>query len=207
MNNQYKSEVPAGKRGRWKVEKFEISESEASFHRLQCSIHGNSRGVESGTYTKLTRDGHIIMSDTPAEIRDHIYFIHIAEGSILISGLGLGIVVEALLQKETVTSITVIEKEQNVIDLVAPHLTPSHKIAIIQDDIFDWVPPKDVTYNHIWHDIWEDICGDNWPEMKRLKRKFCRKKHVFQGCWCEAEVKRSAAEDRARERERAYWSS
>ena len=101
MNEKHKSNVPSGKKGRWKVEKFEITESQASLHRIQCWTHGNSREVEPGTYTKLTRDGHVIMSDTPAEIRDHSYFIHIAKGAVLVSGLGLGIVTEALLQKET----------------------------------------------------------------------------------------------------------
>jgi len=179
--------VPIGKSGDWEVSEFIVSESEARMFNLRNSFHpgyGN-RDIVSGTYKKLTYKGSIVMSNTIAEINDHRYFIHKAEGNILIAGLGLGVVLAGLLQKDEVKSITVIEKSTNVIKLVAPTFAIEKRVKIIKADIFGWKPPKGFKYDYIWHDIWNDICGDNVEEMKKLHRKFGRYAK-WQGSWCRA---------------------
>lgn len=207
----YKSSVPEGKSGDWKVERFEVDEAGAKQHNSRCYMQGIAdRVIVPGTYTKLQYKGRVIMSDTPAEITDHRYIILRAEGNVLISGLGLGIVTEALLIRGNVSRVTVIEKEQDVISLVSLHLTAKYgadKLRIIRADIFDWMPEKGVKFNYIWHDIWPTICEDNWPEMKQLKRRFARRKTQYQGCWMEDYIRREVATTRRQEKELAWLTA
>jgi len=188
--------VPEGQSGDWKVEKFKVSKEEASFHNLRStfSFGGRGRTIQSGDYTKLTRNGTIVMSDTPAEIRDHSYFIYQAKGHVLINGLGLGWIVEALFQKKEVKTITVIEKSKDVIDLVKQHYydkCPKNKhIIIVHADAFEYKPQKNQRYSAVWHDIWTYICGDNVEDMKKLHRKYGRRTD-WQGSWCRYECEQA----------------
>lgn len=178
--------VPEGKKGCWSVEKFEISESEARFASINC--HG--RPVSPGCYTRLLRNGSLVMSDTPMEISDHLSFIYRAKGHVLINGLGLGMCLQAVLENPEVTKATVIEISQDVIDLVAPHYQNKYgdRVEIICADAFEWKPPKGAQYGAIWHDIFDGICSDNLPSMTKLKRKYARKCQ-WQGCWGREQIR------------------
>ncbi|KKM07620.1 hypothetical protein LCGC14_1732060 [marine sediment metagenome] len=183
-------DIPEGENGDWKITRFKVSEKDAKFHNLRCSISmgGASRGrdIDAGDYTQLTRRGKLIMSDTPAEKEDHMEFICKAKGNVLINGLGMGWTIEVLLRLPQVTSITVIEISQDLIDLVGPHYhkkDKTGKLNIVCADAFEWKPPKGTRYNAVWHDIWDDICGDNLDSMKKLHRKYGRRTD-WQGSWC-----------------------
>src|SRR5258708_655534 len=119
----YKVNVPEGKSGVWQVEKFTVSAEDEKLERLRAMISFSSRGrfVPAGTYTALKRNGEIIMSDTPDEIRDHYDAIYEAKGHVLINGLGLGVYLQAVLNKPEVEHVTVIELSDDVLKLVAPH--------------------------------------------------------------------------------------
>lgn len=189
-----KSFIPTGKQGEWAVEKFTVSKSDAKLFNLRQMINNRGREILPGNYTKLTHQGTIVMSDTPAEIQDQIYFTYVAHGNILINGLGLGLVVQGLMLDSTVKHITIIEISPEVISLVGKHLEKRYgdKITIINADAFTWKPPKGRNvYTFAWHDIWETICGDHWPEMKRLHRKYAQKARE-QYSWCREEIRRAA---------------
>lgn len=175
--------VPNGISGVWKVEGFTISKRDAEFANIR-SIFQNGRGsLSPGDYKKLTRNGKIIMSNTPDEIKDFSHFIYRAKGDVLINGLGLGILVEALLKKENIWSITVIEKSKDVIKLSGPTYLKDKRVTIINADAFDYKSPLGIRYNYVWHDIWDNITSDNLPEMHRLHRKYGRKSD-YQESWC-----------------------
>lgn len=173
--------IPDKKIGNWAVKSFTVSKEDALIFNMRAIWQPGARRIKPGTYKKLTKNGTIIMSNTPAEIRDHSYFLHIAKGDILINGLGLGVAVKYLLGKKEVKSITVIEKSQDVIQLVAPHLNDP-RLNIIHADAFEWKSPKGMQYDYVWHDIWDNICSDNLPEMHKLHRKYGRKSG-WQGSW------------------------
>lgn len=175
--------IPDGKSGDWSVETFEVGGEEMKIFNLRAMFHPGCRTIEAGRYKKLCYKGNIIMSNTPAEIQDHRYFIHMAKGKVLINGLGLGVALTAILQKPEVDSVTVIEKEIDVINLIGPSFKDNSKVEIIHADSFTWNPPKGMVYDAIWHDIWGDICADNLPEMSKLHRKYGRKTK-WQGSWC-----------------------
>jgi hypothetical protein len=115
--------LPEGARGRWKIERFTVSEDESFVASLRAvfSYSAGGRGaLPPGTYTKLTRGGVIVMSDTPDEIADHQPAIRAARGHVLINGLGLGYVLGAVLGKPDVERVTVVEIDEDVIALVGP---------------------------------------------------------------------------------------
>jgi hypothetical protein len=175
----YKVDVPEGKSGIWAVEKFTVSQKDSEADRVRALINPRSMGrfTPPGTYTQLKRGNDIIMSDTPDEIRDHIYFITRAYGSVLIAGLGLGMVLNAVATNNDVEKVTVVEKSPDVIKLVADHYRAKpygSKLEIVEADIFEWKPAKGVTYNHAWFDIWDNLCTDNLDEMATLNRRFAR---------------------------------
>ena len=89
-----------GQKGNWKLSQFTVTEDEAAMHRIRCIVnHYPERAITAGTYWRLTEAGYLYMTNTPAEIRDHTQFINKACGNVLIAGLGLGMVVQALLDK------------------------------------------------------------------------------------------------------------
>ena len=59
--------------------------------------------------------------------------------------------------------------------MVAPTYIQDKRIKIINEDAFEFKPPKDKRYDFVWHDIWDDICTDNLPEMTKLHRKYVKK--------------------------------
>lgn len=183
-------QIPDGKSNVWEVSSFEVSEEDASIFNIRAAFRPGQRLIRPGKYKRLTCNGYVIMSNTPAEIGDHSRFISQAKkgGHILINGLGLGIALSVILESEHVESVTVIEKSADVIALVGPSFKYDKRVNIIQADAFTWKPPRGIRYNAVWHDIWDDICPDNLPEMTRLHRKY-GKRTDWQQSWCKGECK------------------
>ena len=101
----------------------------------------------------------------------------------------MGVVIKALLGKEEVKTITVIEKSQDVIQLVASTYEKDPRVVVLWADAYEVRPSKLVHYDCVWHDIWDNICGDNLKEMAKLHRKYGRKCD-WQGSWCKDECRR-----------------
>lgn len=184
-------DVPEGKSGDWEVVRFEVAEKDAAFHNLRESFH-NGRFIRLGTYTSLTRKGCVIMSDTQTEILDLSKPVSVASQAnrsdsrrVLINGLGLGVVLQAILDIITVEHVTVIEKSADVITLVGPHWEARYgdRLTIVHADAFEWKPPKGERYCVVWHDIWDNITSDNLSEMHRLHRKYGQRCD-WQSSWC-----------------------
>lgn len=159
----------------FEISMFEVDEKKAKFFNLQMMMSRQNRFIRPGTYTQIVGKGHgIMMSNTPAEIGGHMEFYYAATGRVMIGGLGIGMILEAVLKKPEVTSITVIEKEQEIIDLVSPFYANEEKVKIICGDVFN---PKDylapgTKFDRLYFDIWDTICADNYPEMKDLNVKW-----------------------------------
>jgi len=160
--------IPETKINDVRVEHFEVSESESALTYIR------GRGVPPGKYVRLFVDGDLMMSYTPEEIRSNMDFIIFATGDVLVAGLGLGVILHKPLEREDVKSILVIEKSQDVIDAVLPHIRHP-RLEVVCADIFDWRPPKGRKWDTIYFDIWPDICVDNLEDVSRLKRKFARR--------------------------------
>lgn len=174
--------VPEGVSGDWQVEHFTVSAKDLEFTNLRIMLTPGMghRVIDPGTYTRLTRRSAIVMTDTSAEMIEHTNPVRMADGDVLLNGLGLGVVLTALLNKKS-GHITVIERSQNVLDLISPHYTDS-RVTFIHADALEWRPEKGTRYSVVWHDIWDDICGDNLKDMHRLHRAY-GKRCDWQGSW------------------------
>jgi spermidine synthase len=193
MNLIQKVEIPEGAAGAWRVERFESDAMD-----FRSMIQG--RGVPVGeTFTRLMRGGTVVMSDTPAEMRDHYTAVRNARGSCLINGLGIGMVLKAILAKPDVTDVTVVELAREVIDLVSPSYA-CDRVKFVHADAMTYQPPKGKRYGMVWHDIWDSICADNLDDMKALHRKYGPRAD-WQGSWCRSQCERAEQEWR-----RSPWS-
>lgn len=188
--------LPEGQNGPWTIRKFEVPKS--SLENLRLWRDG--RGCLPGRYTQLVHAKRgIVMSDTTAEQEDHWGFVRAARESVIINGLGIGMCLKAVLRKESVSHVTVVEIDKDLIDLVWPHYA-CDRATIINASAFDYTPPKDSHFGAVWHDIWDDICEDNRPEMVRLHRKFGRFAD-WQGSWGRSRMDL----EKIRNRRNRYW--
>lgn len=187
--NKISVDVPDGTSGAWSVETFAVTEEDERLDMVRAAASSSSRGryVPAGTYKALKRDGHIIMSNTPDEIRDHRYFFSRAKGKVLINGLGLGVALKAILNKvdesgvPAIELVHVVEKYEGVLNLVRPTYEGDKRVSFIHADALEYKPT--LKYDVVWHDIFDDICASNLPIMHKLHRKYGGKA-VWQGSWC-----------------------
>lgn len=185
--------VPEGEIGNWRVSRFEISKDAS----VMSMFSYGSRAPYPGKYTMIQKNGHTVMSDTPAEMRDHYEPVKNATGHILINGLGIGMVLFNCMMKPEVEKATVVELSEDVISLVGPHYQAMYgnRLEIVNSDAMTWKPPKGERYGMVWHDIWPDICADNYEQMKTLHRKYGRRCD-WQGSWCRYQVERLVKESK-----------
>lgn len=129
------------------------------------------------TITMLKQNGQVWMSNSPSEINDTKKLAAAATGHVLIAGLGLGILPALLESKKCVHSITIVEKSQQVIELVSPHLKSSKVRVIVQADFRNWIGQNDLScYDSFILDIWGDISSDLLPDMFSLIEKLPKSK-------------------------------
>jgi len=206
--------LPASKKGLFEISHFTLTEDEVKMERIRDAMNrrAETMGLEAGVkYTRLTHVHRgIIMSNTPMEIVTNDKIMRLAHGNVLIAGLGLGMVVLEISKKVDVEGIIVVEKEQEVIDLVGPHVLKHTACPIIIEhrDIFKFKEHArsyfDSIYDTIYFDIWDDIGADNWEEMKILKRMYRSLLYeggkAWMGCWREETMANMARDERATER-------
>lgn len=189
--------VPEGKSNEVEISDIVVSEQEASFGRLRASIHGGSSGIRAGTYSGLYRNGDLWMSNTPDEARDHLHFLYTCEAEsaerVLVNGLGLGMVVYALLHLPSVQHIDVVDIDADVIALVKPFYDAlSHDqgkiLTIYHDDAYTITWPRNTRWDGAWHDVWQHISLENVPYMTDLHRKYGRRVR-FQDSWKRDELR------------------
>lgn len=163
--------------------------------KLNYSKPWYTDGLEANVpYVTLFKNGHkVMMSDVPMEKNTNQHFIDNANGDVLIFGLGLGLIILPLLQDKDIISITVIELDRGLIDVVGPILKKYdifNKITIIQEDAFT---AKNVLLNKkfdtIYFDIWISILADNFKEMEKLHLTYSdnlnkENSRCFIDSWC-----------------------
>lgn len=168
---------------RFKVSHFDITSND--FYALFRDR------IPIGHYVRLTDklSHECVMSDTRMEKCTNSEFVEKAHGDVLIGGLGIGMIILAIQDNPEVTSITVVEKYQEVVDLIAHQLPLNDKVKIVVADIFEYETEQ--KFNTIYLDIWNSINRDVWEEQMSPLRKRYRKMLVskkedsdrFINCW------------------------
>jgi len=151
---------------------------------FRFAMHGaNVR--EGDTAVQLVVGGQLWMSDTRDEFNDHLGAIYAAKGRVLVHGLGLGCYLNAILHKDMVSHVDVVERNADVVALMSPYFesyAKAGKLTIHHDDAFTHKWPKGTRWQYVWHDIWPTICTDDLPEHTKLMRKFGHRCNE-QGAW------------------------
>jgi hypothetical protein len=186
--------VPEGKRGVAEVIHFDINEKDVARSRLRALFGHWSELVTAGKFARLEVRGSLVMSDTQFERDSNQLLLYHATGDVLVFGLGLGLVLPPILEKSTVRSVTVIEKEPDVIHLVAPH-HQDIRLRIECGDAWDWTPARGKKYDTIYFDIWGDIVRyqmlNQIRELRRRARPW-KRTGGWIGAWLYEELKNDA---------------
>ena len=123
-------------------------------------------------YLALLHKKRIWMSLNPNEINTMVPHIEKAKGNILVLGLGLGYFPFMCSLKNEVKSITIIERDQNIINLFKKYLLDKfpykNKINIIRDNAIYYLEEND-GYDYIFADLWHDSI-DGLQAYLKLKK-------------------------------------
>lgn len=101
-------------------------------------------------------------------MREHAACYH---GHVVVAGLGLGLIVHALQDNPRVSRITVVEIEQDVIDMVGPLLKPD-KLEIVHGDFRDWDSAADGIFYDLFVGNGYELRHDAWMVFLRLCTQF-----------------------------------
>lgn len=185
----FPSQVPEGRSGPWVVEKVLIPErvyDPAHDPRPDCFK------FRPGRYTCLRRASTQFMTDLYDEWwtqRSAIAEALSRGGDVLITGLGLGLVAEAILREpgSRVGLITILEQSSDVIRLVAPYLEARYagRIQVLEADAYSWAPVAPQRFTVCWHDIWPDPHSRQVAEEIEQLRERYRPWCDWQGFWPE----------------------
>ena len=141
---------------------------------------------KSFSYLALCEGNNIWMSLNPNEIETMKPFINKGQGNVLVLGLGMGYVPFMMSLNDDVKHITIVERDQNIINLfnnlLFPHFVNKSKITIIKDDAIKYVS-KNNKYDYIFADLWhtpEDGL-DLFIQLKRINKDI--------DCWLETSLK------------------
>lgn len=193
--------VPTGQRGPWKIDDVTLDDKKDIGFWME-----NARALRDnpimycrpGTYRRLVHKKRgVVMSNTTMERRTAIdAYIH-ATGCVLVNGLGLGMVLEGILNRDRVTHVTVVEIDPDLCVLVGDYFKAKDKrVAIVNDDAYTFKPPYGAHYDYVWHDIWDDISESNLPQMAKLTRKYRKPLSERQGVWSRDVVRAMQARER-----------
>lgn len=154
-----------------KQDKYELKMDTLKAYELfayqDMSTYGNSY-IEKNSIGYFTSDYHYLtlnenkvtwMSIIPNEIETMEKPLEKVEGNVLVFGLGLGYFAYMAANKNTVKSVTIIEKDAQIIDLfnkcLFPHFENKQKIKVIKYDAFEYMS-KGVKADHAFIDLWHD---------------------------------------------------
>lgn len=169
---------------------FSIKKYDITMNNLRAVL---IEGLLPGSYVNLMQKSECIMRNSFESRKASEWFVEHAFGDVLIGGLGIGMVIMAIQDMEEVTSITVVEKYQEVIDLVGNQLPFLDKVQIIKEDVLHWMPEADKRYDCIYLDIWNHVDFNIYQkEMIPLKLRYNRflksaqaSPDRFTECWAE----------------------
>ena len=140
------------------------------------------------SYLALTEGNNVWMSLNPNEIETMKPYINKARGNVLVLGLGMGYVPFMLSLKNCVKSVTIVERDQEIInlfnELIYPSFPNKEKIKIVKGDAVEYTrkAQKEGTYNYIFADLWHDP-EDGLPlfvELKKISKSI--------DCWLEVSM-------------------
>lgn len=126
------------------------------------------------SFPAVMEDGQEWMAIKPNEIETMRQPIARAAGQVVAFGLGMGYYAFMVSEKPEVKTLTIVERDENVIALFREHILPQfpkkEKIDIVRQDAFEFATNcmSDGYYDHAFVDLWHDV-SDGYPLYKQMK--------------------------------------
>ena len=143
-------------------------------------------------FLTISKDNVIWMSITPNETWTILPAIGRSSGKVITFGLGLGYYPFMCSLKEDVESVTIVEFDENIINLFKKHLLPlfpnKEKINVIHADAFKYCEENNVNelFDFAYMDIWHGA-EDGLPFYFKFK-KYEEKTHCKFEYWLEDSI-------------------
>ena len=143
------------------------------------------------SYLAVMKDDVVWMSTDINEINTMKEPILEAKGRVLAFGLGLGYFPIMAALKEDVKDVTIVEYDQNIIDIFKKHILPlvpfKEKLHIIKGDAFEFIK-KDLAkeYDYLFIDIWHNP-EDGLPMYLKLYKELKNQK-IKVSYWLEKSI-------------------
>ena len=178
LDNEYAKSIKATGKYKKYALKYITYEPYQLFAYDDISLDGDKENSRIGyfdnkfSYLALTEGNNIWMSLNPNEIETMKPYINKAKGNVLVLGLGMGYVPFMMAVKQEVKSITIIEKDPEIIglfnSLILPSFKNKEKIKIVEDDAINFVK-KNNKFDYIFADLWHSP-EDGLSLFVQLKR-------------------------------------
>lgn len=128
-------------------------------------------------FPAILENNRIWMTITPNEIETMKEPIDQAFGNVLTFGLGLGYYAYMISEKDNVESITIVDSNEDVINLfhtyVLPQFDQAGKIKVIKADAFEFAQKHlpNGGYDFVFTDLWHDVSDgkDMYLKMKKYE--------------------------------------
>lgn len=131
---------------------------------------------EEFEYFAVLENGNEWMLITPNEINTMQPVIDSVSGDVVTFGLGLGYFAYMASEKDNVKSVTIVERDENVIELFSEYILPQFKykdkIHIVCEDAFDFASRMagyDCAFVDLWHDVGDGV--NLYLRMKQLEKE------------------------------------
>ena len=155
-----------------------------------AEVSQNGYFAQEFEYLAVMKGDIVWMSTDPNEINTMQPAIDEANGHVLAFGLGLGYFPIVCAIKKDVTKVTIVEKDQAIIDIFKKHILPlfehKEKIEIIQDDAFAFAKRDLKPYDYLFIDIWHNP-EDGLPLYLRFKN-ILKGKEIKTSYWLEKSI-------------------
>ncbi len=145
-------------------------------------------------YPAVLQNSREWMTITPHEIRTISPAVKKSFGNVLTYGLGLGYFPYMAHLKENVTSVTVVEKDERVIELFTKYILPQfpqkEKIKVICNDAFRFAKEETAKtfYDFIFADTWHDPSDgvEMYEKFKECEKQSPNSEYMY---WIEDTLK------------------
>jgi len=186
-------QIPEVKFGDWEL-KYERYKPYEAFIYNDLIVEADFKEIprvgffnEEFRFPAVMENDHEWMAIKPNEIETMQPAIDAIEGKVVTFGLGLGYFTYMASLKERVQSITVVERNNEVIQLFERYLFPQfqhkEKVEIISGDAFEYAEKQmpGATFNYAFVDLWHDVSDglDMYLKMKKMERFSSQTKFLY----------------------------
>lgn len=163
--------------GDWDIREIDIKKDGKDGYR-GAGFESSPPGKYLVLYHKTRKS---VMTNNLMEMDDQEEFLSVAKGDVIVGGLGLGLIVDRLEEKEGIKSITVIESDIDIIKLNTPF--EWKKTQIIHGDVRSFSFNEEIkSPDFVFLDIWDDCESSSYEDRLSVLdywNQYCKKCYVW----------------------------